>query len=165
MILAIEAGKYFSKKSYFISFQLLIVTDGKWYNHFLMLSVKENVNALSFTNSSIVPFAFMVEQIIWNSFICLFRSSPTTPQKVGNWWIMSDFNSRVSSLSLYRVHYSCSSKAGTTISLRVLLGIFIIIFSWLEWSESLDKLLKSKRFIWISYSSKIAVWIRSQIVV
>ena len=119
MILAtLDAGKYFSKNSFFISFQVVTVLDGKYYSHSLALSARENENALNFTCSSKIPVGFMLEQTTWNSFKCLLGSSPTKPWKVGKSCIISDFNSNATSSWGYCMHKGYWSRSGVANSLR-----------------------------------------------
>lgn len=47
-------------KGAFISFQPLMVLDGRLYRHFLALSTKANVNVLNLTFSFAVPLGFML---------------------------------------------------------------------------------------------------------
>lgn len=144
MRVALKAKKYFCNKCCFVTFQIVMVLNGNNYNQSLAFSTKANGNILSFTHSSVVPLGFMLEKITWNSFRCFLGSSPTRPWKVWKRWIISNFNSKESPLSLHLMYKDCWAKAHPKISLRVWFGLFTTISSWLDWFESSYESLESE---------------------
>jgi hypothetical protein len=62
-----DAGKYFSRKIFFIAFQVPMEPGRIEKNYAFAAPFKEKGKAFNLTCSSSTPFGFMPTQTIWNS--------------------------------------------------------------------------------------------------
>jgi hypothetical protein len=67
MLATRDAGKYFSRKIFFMSFQVPIEPGRMEKSHTFAAPFKEKGKAFNLTCSSLTPFGFMPTQTIWNS--------------------------------------------------------------------------------------------------
>jgi hypothetical protein len=67
MLATRDAGKYFSRKIFFMAFQVPMEPERIEKNHAFAAPFQEKGKAFNLTYSSSTPFGFMPTQTIWNS--------------------------------------------------------------------------------------------------
>jgi hypothetical protein len=67
MLATRDAGKYFSRKNFFMTFQVPMEPGRIEKNHAFAAPFKEKGKPYNLTCSSSTPFGFMPTQTIWNS--------------------------------------------------------------------------------------------------
>jgi len=101
MLATWDAGKYFSRKIFFIAFQVPMDLGRIEKSHAFAAPFREKGKAFNLTCSSSTPFGFMSTQTIWNSLRWVWGSSPTSPLNVGSKCIKPNLSSKLTLLLMF----------------------------------------------------------------
>jgi len=118
MLATRDAGKYFSRKIFFIAFQVPMELGRIEKNHAFVALFKEKGKAFNLICSSSTPFGFMQMQTMWNSLRWVWGSSPASPLNIGSKCIKLDLSSKLTLLSML-MHNGWFSMLGAASSLSV----------------------------------------------
>ena len=118
MLATRDAGKYFSRKIFFMAFQVPMEPGRIEKNHAFVAPFKEKGKAFNLTYSSSIPFGFMPTQTIWNSLRWVWGSSPAKPLNIGSKCIKPDLSSKFTLLLIF-MHNGWFSMLGAASSLSV----------------------------------------------
>jgi len=118
MLATRDAGKYFSRKIFFMAFQVPMEPGRIEKNHAFAAPFKEKGKAFNLTCSLSTPFGFMPTQTIWNSLTWVWGSFPARPLKVGSKCIKPDLSSKFILLSMF-MHNGWFYTLGAASSLSV----------------------------------------------
>jgi hypothetical protein len=118
MLATREAGKYISRKIYFIPFQVLMEPGRIEKSHAFAVPFKENKKAFNLTYSSSTLCGFMLTQTMWNSLRWLWGSSLASPLNVCSKCIKPDLSLKLTLLSMF-MHNGWFCMLGAVSSLSV----------------------------------------------
>jgi len=101
MLATRDSGKYFSRKIFFMPFQVLIKPRRIEKSHAFTALFKEKGKAFNLTYSSSTLFSFIPTQTIWNSLRWLWGSFLASPLNIGSKCIKPDLSSKLTLLSIF----------------------------------------------------------------
>jgi hypothetical protein len=140
-----EAGKYFSRKIFFMPFQVPMEPRRIEKSYAFAAPFKEKVKAFNLAYSSSTPFGFMLTQTIWNSLRW------ASPLNIGSKCIKPNLSSKLALLSMF-MHNGWFSMLGAASSLSVYCRATVIVLTWASF-RNLRKMFS------ISRSTYTCLWL------